>query len=162
MRYRRPRRIHGRYVGVVLYAAIALAAAGGLATMNSNFAAAAPVDTAGDQCTSTNPPAGCHFIHVARHGAPQYEVRATLFDTNKNPVYTWDRSFRGGDNGPLFWYIAGDSGSLDINVFGYNAGTGSVSDKKNLTLDRDYCYRVSAFGDVEYTGDSITGNCTAN
>jgi hypothetical protein len=162
MRYRRPHRIHGRYVGVILYAVIALAAARGLATMNSNFAAAEPVDAAGDQCTSTSPPAGCHFIHVSRRGAPRYEVTAALYDKNGKPVYTWDRSYLGGDKAPLLWYIAGDGGSLDIKVYGHDGWSGSTSEKKGLTLDRDYCFHVSPLGKVKYTGDSITGNCTAN
>jgi hypothetical protein len=90
-----------------------------------------------------------------------YDVDATLDDKYGKPVYTWWRTYMGGDKAPILWYIAGDGGSLDIRVHGYNGlPDGSTSEMKDLSLDRDYCFHVNPFGYVKYIGDSKKGYCT--
>lgn len=142
------------------FAAVAMATAGGWIAMSAAFASSGTAE-AGDVCTSMSPPAGCHFIQISSRAAPEYEAYATLYDKNKNVVYKWEADQLGGEKAPTWWFIDGDGGSLDVTVHGDNGLPGGDQvEETGLTLDRNYCFHVDPMGDVKYTGDSITGNCT--
>jgi hypothetical protein len=132
-------------------AALAIATlAGWVVALTGTPASAA---RAGELCTSSKPPAGCHFILVSSWGGPSYDVKATLYNGRGKVVYRWSTATVGGR--VIWWYIAGtDGGSLDVSV---NHGESKITGK---SIDRDYCFSVDDFGSSVYTGDSKTGHCT--
>ncbi|MET9915231.1 hypothetical protein ABZZ74_52950 [Streptomyces sp. NPDC006476] len=98
-----------------------------------------------------------HFVLISTHAAPLWRANAQLYAGRGNLVYSWVQNTRSG--GRALWYFTdgGDGGSISVEV----EGTNKVSLTK-VPLDRDYCFSVSAGGDPNYTGDSITGGCNSD
>jgi hypothetical protein len=102
-----------------------------------------------------------HFIKISTHNAPLWSAKATLYDGQGNEVYHWNQPTKSG--GGLEWYFTdgGDGGNIKITVNGQHYPLPTKA-RNSLGLDRDHCFLVESLGKTSYTGDSLTGGCTAD
>lgn len=136
-----------------------------IATTLVVIAATTAITVAGDSpALAASPPRPViHFIRISTHGGPQWAATAKLYNPKtQKTIENWVTGnvvWRSG--GYQRWRHAEDSAlKVDIRLESREVNTEtSPLDKKGLTWDRDYCFLVKAFGKVEYTGDSKTGNC---